>query len=582
VSKDKLSGAKAKYKSFESKLRINKYHYLLILFFVILSVPVFVFSSHTQTNTAINAKENTLGATTTISNRLFPDDDNVPNETTPNVSVSTATSIYQNNANTVDALPSTSTATTNKPNIVVIMIDDINPIDGRFWTRTTTPHIYANIVSKGIKFSNFYGETPLCCPGRVGFLTGQHSTNHGVLTNDGTLFKPSETIATELLNVGYHTMLAGKYLNNYRAIPVGKAVPPGWNKYDAIYEANGKYYDYDIIDKNGHLTHYGTDPQDYSTDVIADYTVREIKNAPPDKPLFVYYAPYAIHGTGHDTSSNLIQQTKPAARDLGDSRCANIGSWKPANFNEGDVSDKPDYLASLPLLPMSAYPLKKPCESLLSVDDAVGRIAKALNNEGRLNNTVFILMGDNGMGWGQHRWESKGTSFATKIPVYIAWPAARGTAKANSNASLSMIDFAPTLCEIAGCTMGPYPNGQQKPDGKSFANVLKNQQQGWSRDSWFEMGIIGGNHWWGVRTAPGNPLGAWHYVEYSDGEKELYNTPGSCDGWNSSMAGDPCELHNLVAKGRTQSAAVKNVVSKLHARMQAYKKEKGYTPYVYQ
>src|SRR3990167_8622772 len=50
-------------------------------------------------------------------------------------------------------------AATSKPNIVIIMLDDLNPMDGRFFTKERTPNIYNNIVSKGITFTNFYTET---------------------------------------------------------------------------------------------------------------------------------------------------------------------------------------------------------------------------------------------------------------------------------------------------------------------------------------------------------------------------------------------------------------------------------------
>ena len=64
-----------------------------------------------------------------------------------------------------------SAAVPEKPNVVIIMLDDVNPMDGRFFTQQRTPNIYNNIISKGINFTNFYGETSLCCPGRAGYLS---------------------------------------------------------------------------------------------------------------------------------------------------------------------------------------------------------------------------------------------------------------------------------------------------------------------------------------------------------------------------------------------------------------------------
>ncbi len=70
-----------------------------------------------------------------------------------------------------------------------------------------------------MEFTDTHGETPTCAPGRAGLLTGLHTHNHGVYqTDDGTLFQPDETIATELQGVGYHTIEVGKYLNLFERI----------------------------------------------------------------------------------------------------------------------------------------------------------------------------------------------------------------------------------------------------------------------------------------------------------------------------------------------------------------------------
>src|SRR5437660_1573017 len=100
--------------------------------------------------------------------------------------------------------------------------------------------------TKGTTFSNFHLETPLCCPARAGFLTGQHTLNHGVTKNVASMFKPSMTLATQLHALGYWTMLAGKYLNGYEKI--APAVPAGWDRFSATVTPNelGNYYDYDI------------------------------------------------------------------------------------------------------------------------------------------------------------------------------------------------------------------------------------------------------------------------------------------------------------------------------------------------
>lgn len=555
-------------------------NFLAVLFFIA-SVVVNTHSSSVlnlnKLSYAPPSDKKVLSATDPSS---LPSDDIADTEEIPqSISPSAALAQYNSDAQKVDALPTTSVdSTITKPNVVVIMIDDINPVDGRLFTKKTTPYIYNNIIAKGVNFTNFYGETSLCCPGRVGFLTGQHTHNHGVLINDATLFNPTESLATELQGVGYTTILTGKYLNNFPAIPVAKAVPPGWSKFDAIYETNGEYYNYRFIHKDRTIDKYAKAPADYSTDVIANQNIIRLKAAPKNQPIFDYVAPYAIHGNGQDSSTNLIRPTTPAPRDIGDSRCKNIGKFVPPNFNEKDMSDKPAYEKAWPKLPISGYSLVKPCESLIAVDDMVGRIVKTLKQQNRYNNTMFILMGDNGMGWGEHRMESKGEPFTTQVPVYISWPTGRGSAPRTENTTLSNIDFAPTICEMAGCVMGPYPNGQDIADGLSFLPLIENQSLSWSRDAIVEEGSVGPIRWFAARTTSQSPLGIWHFVENSTGEKELYNlSGGSCDSWKVGKPGDPCEMNNLLGPNASITDYILTIANNLHDRLAALKAEKGST-----
>jgi arylsulfatase A-like enzyme len=144
-------------------------------------------------------------------------------------------------------------------------------MDGRFFKETRTPHIYNNIIKKGIKFTNFYVETSLCCPARAGYLTGQHTQNHGVDDLDGTKFNPQVNLGTETRAAGYFNIYTGKYLNRYLEFPTSKKIPPGWDKFDAINANNGKYYDYQIIHRNGTTDYYGNRASDYSTDVLINH-----------------------------------------------------------------------------------------------------------------------------------------------------------------------------------------------------------------------------------------------------------------------------------------------------------------------
>jgi arylsulfatase A-like enzyme len=111
-------------------------------------------------------------------------------------------------------------------------------------------------------------------------------------------FKPSEsaTIATALDALGYRTALIGKYLNGHAGD--GLYVPPGWERWFAFAQANGDYYDYRILDNANGLQElsFGTEPRDYSTDVLRRKAAAFIRGTPTGTPFFLMVTPYAPHG----------------------------------------------------------------------------------------------------------------------------------------------------------------------------------------------------------------------------------------------------------------------------------------------
>src|SRR5687767_9265648 len=98
--------------------------------------------------------------------------------------------------------------TPTKPNIVVFYLDDLPPHDGRLWNDPVrTPTLYDMFVAHGTTFKNAIAETPLCCPGRAGMLTGLHTHNHGVTYNHIRLFNQGEHIGRKMKSAGYASML---------------------------------------------------------------------------------------------------------------------------------------------------------------------------------------------------------------------------------------------------------------------------------------------------------------------------------------------------------------------------------------
>ncbi len=465
--------------------------------------------------------------------------------------------------------PSPTAIPTRQPNIVLVLIDDFGSMDERIWNYL--PALKSLFIDRGTLFSNYVGEAALCCPGRANLLTGQHTFNHGVIYNDARLLNPSMTIATQLQAAGYHTFISGKYFNATEWL--ADKTPPGW---DETHIYSGGYYGYTMYN-NGAAVYRGSSASDYSTDVIADKAVIALKAAPPDRPAFAYLAPYAVH---EDPSTKPYPVVPPRYAD--DPRCADIPPWDPPNYNEADTSDKPAYVQKFPLLADSTgWTLVPYCRALLAVDEMVGRFVDELKAQGRYDNTLFILTADNGMNFGAHRAKDKKMPYAVQMPLYVSWPSRLGTEPRTIEEPVVNIDVAPTLCEVAGCAMGPYPNGQSQPDGRSFLPLLLGRSDSMGRDAILEDHLMPNNYvprWYGVQTTSLSPLGPWRYVEYVTGERELYDLRnGPCHLWNPGMGGDPCELTNLLGPTASPDAGLLALVDALHARLVQLKAERGGT-----
>jgi len=98
-----------------------------------------------------------------------------------------------------------------------------------------------------------------------------------------------------------------------------------------------------------------------------------------------------------------------------------------------------------------------------------GRRRQALSRTGRRPNTLILFASDNGMLFGENRWNNKIVPYdeSLRIPLIARWDAA-GTAGTTSSAFVSNVDFAETIMDAAGV---PFPAGSTT-DGQSLLPVV--------------------------------------------------------------------------------------------------------------
>jgi arylsulfatase A-like enzyme len=398
----------------------------------------------------------------------------------------------------------------DRPDIILVLTDD-----QRADTIWAMPTVRSTLVDRGVRFTNGFVVNPLCCPSRASILTGNYSHTTGVFRNDPPhggfeAFDDRSTVATWLQEAGYRTALVGKYLNGYR----GRYVPPGWDHWFVTF-GGSRYYDYTIAADEGRRK-ASNDPSEYSTDVLATDAVAFIRSTEPGRPLFLCFAPHAPHD--------------PATPGPGDADSfMDLTAWRPESFDETDVSDKPGYIqqrersdeaarAEVDRFRADQY------RSLLSVDRAVGHLVDALDAVGRLSRAFLVFTSDNGMLWGEHRWDTKIVPYEESIRVpFVVRSAALGQAPRVDERFVLNIDLAPTFAELAGAAT-------PRCDGKSVLTVLDGSATSWRED--FLVEHLGLNRP-RVPTYCAVRSNTHVYVRYGTGETELYD-----------LRVDPQELDN--------------------------------------
>lgn len=388
-----------------------------------------------------------------------------------------------------------------RPDIIVILTDD-----ERRGTLRWMPSVWNQVVRRGIRYPNAMVPTSVCCPSRASILTGlfAHSTTVWSNLNGWRTFRNAgmqrRTVAVWLRRAGYWTGLVGKYLNEFR----GSRKPRGWRVWHSFVGSNGSYYDYQLLNTSGSLTSFGSAPPDYSTSVLRRYAVRFLRSTPADRPLFLYFAPFAPHGP-----------STPAPRDT--FLPSPLAPFSRPDFNESDVSDKPIWIRSLPLVSRSGVDASRGNEyrSLQAVDRAVHRIIQVQKARSRLGNTLLIVLSDNGEMWGEHRIVGKFVPYdsATRVPLAIRWTKRSPAAATDRRIALNL-DIPVTIAAAAHATTGPVEGRNLLGSGRRAGFVLEAaaaQSPGGNGTNVTRPAYCG---WRSLR---------YLYVRYANGWEELYD-----------------------------------------------------------
>ena len=466
------------------------------------------------------------------------------------------------------------------PNVILVMTDDqaLSQMN-----REALPRVTKLIGNRGTKFDNAFLTTPLCCPSRATFLTGQYGHNNGVLRNSyPSLRGKGNVLPVWLHRAGYVTAHVGKFLNRYHHRRRQTAVAPGWDEwYTQLDTSEDTYYDWDLS-ANGRRIHYGHRDSDYAPRVFGRRAQRLVRRyVPKRKPLFLELDEIAPHPGPGGAGTRCRGNPVPDPRDANLFR--NEPLPQPASFNESDVSDKPSFVRSLPLLDqdrIDAITRRFRCglASLRAVDRTVGRLHREIAELGELGNTVFVFSTDNGVFFGQHR-VAGGKLYpyeeADRTPLLIRLPARyrNGHSRVpHVPQPVANIDFAPTILRLAHAQ--PCRGGGicRVMDGRSLLPLLRGRKPAWAaeRPLGIELGLMNANSSHAVCRYAGVRLPDAVLVRHT---KIADPDTGSCvkgvERERYDLQDDPSELHNICFGGGacpsdSRQEQLKRLLARIH------------------
>jgi N-acetylglucosamine-6-sulfatase len=407
----------------------------------------------------------------------------------------------------------------------------------------------------------------------------------------------NHNLATWLQGAGYRTVHIGKFLNGYGDAPYssGAEVPPGWSSWHTVLHADTDhfYYGYEL-NNNGTIEgpfgdsgswdtrEYGErddpgcplapangKPCNYETDTFNRLAVQELAATPPGKPFYLQLDETAPHGDFRRPAG-----PEPAPRDYTLFDGAPYPHNRAQGFDEGNVNDKPRFIREAPYLTaqeIHTYRVyyDKALASLRSVDEGVKMIVEELGALHELRDTYVIFTSDNGFFYGEHR--LTGGKFlayepSTHLPFLMRGPGIKPNSKTGELAA--NIDIAPTVLELAhvradesidGRSLFPYAhdtslrtrrpilfesfvesndveeNGGGPPASPAPASeepvYAPAARASGAGDSAHASIVAPPKNYEGIR------LGPYKYIEWPDGEKELYD-----------INKDPYELNNVIRR----------------------------------
>lgn len=408
-------------------------------------------------------------------------------------------------------------AAADKPNILYILVDDMGYADAGFngCRDIRTPNL-DKLAKAGTVLSSFYVQ-PVCSPTRASLMTGRYVAHTGVYS----VVRPhakwglplaERTLAQALREAGYQTAISGKW-------HLGEFQPeylPTKRGFDHQYGLWFGMIDYFTHMRDGvrdwHRDDRPCEDEGYATHLIANEACRLIRARDAQKPLFLYLPFNAVHG--------------------------------PLQVPESYTG------------PYKELPARRKTYAgmVAAMDEAVGQVVAALEEQKMLGSTLIVFSSDNGgpnpgavTDNGPLR-GGKGTIFegGVRVCAFASWPGRIPAGKVVDE-PMHIIDWYPTLLQLAGGSLE-----QKLPlDGKDIWPVLTQGAK-----SPHEAILLSGTSYGQAAVRVGN----WKLVRNQGGKKQ---GKGNAGDMLFNLANDLGERENLAESNPEKLAQMQGFLKEL-------------------
>jgi N-sulfoglucosamine sulfohydrolase len=426
-------------------------------------------------------------------------------------------------------------ASGNKPNIVLIIADDLTfrDIEPYGNEQVKTPNM-AKLAQEGISFDNMFTATAMCAPTRQQIFTGLFPVRNGAFPNHGEVYEGTRSIAHYTQDLGYNTGLIGKkHFGPSSAFPFNDL---GGQNHDS-----GEGIDIDLSK--------------------AEQFVTQSKNNP-----------YLLVVTSNQPHGPLNRGDESA--------------YPPQNL------EVPPYLVDNK---KTRQKLSQYYAEITYLDSLVGVCMDIVRRSGEKDNTLVIFTTEQGSGMPFAKWTNYDNGLKTG---FIArWPG-RIEAGSRTKAMTQYVDVVPTLIELAGGVPENINTGTTDAygntgfDGKSFASVMTGETDRFREYVYgvhTTRGIIKGSDCYPIRSVRSNKYLFIHNLNH---KTEFSNVANLHESWMTTgnekdrkrgefyakrlefelydVEKDPYQLNNIADKKGSGK-----IIKELQAELASFMKQQG-------